>query len=174
MHLPLTPVLVGEATAAQTADDSHMQPFDLGASETHLKEKRPRPRILLVDDDPICLKLLAETLKKCDYNLTLAASGTQAIKYLQAAGETHTPYTVVVTDMRMPGTDGFAVTDAAATQPQPPTVIFVTGCASIDTAITALRREIFDYIRKPYTPSLLQNTVQCAILYHQARNKHML
>ena len=151
-----------------------VKPFGLEEIEAILQANPPRHRLLLVDDDPISLKLLAETLKKCNYDLTLASSGTQAIAHLQASCETYTPYTVVLTDMCMPGMDGFAISDAATTQAQPPVIILVTGFASIDTAVTALRREVFDYIRKPYTPALVQNTVQRAILYHQARGKHLL
>jgi two-component system, NtrC family, response regulator GlrR len=112
-----------------------------------------RPRILLVDDDPDLLRLLAIRLKASGFDIACVESGEMALASLAA----HRP-DVVVTDLRMPGMDGMALFDAVhKSQPGLP-VIVMTAHGNIPDAVEATRRGVFGYLTKPYdAPELISH-----------------
>jgi CheY-like chemotaxis protein len=69
-----------------------------------LPEAATRPRVLIVDDDPVMRMLEEETLAQFDFEVSIAADGEEAIELL--AGP---PPALVLLDVDMPGVDGFAV-----------------------------------------------------------------
>ena len=63
-------------------------------------------RVLVVDDDPICLMIVEKMLRRCDYQVTTCKSGQTALEMLRANKE-DPPFDIVLTDVNMPGIDGF-------------------------------------------------------------------
>jgi DNA-binding NtrC family response regulator len=101
-------------------------------------------RILAVDDEPLTLELIVERLRAEGYAVELASSGIEA---LAKAENTH--YDIVITDLVMPGMDGMELL-AQFTERYPETmVILLTGYATIETAVEAVKRGAFDYLTKP-------------------------
>lgn len=90
--------------------------------------------ILVVDDEQFFLHLYSDILKEGNFVVETCSSGTEAIKRIKQGG-----VDIVLTDMVMPGADGLEVLLIAQAQSNPPDVILVTGHASTESAIQALK-----------------------------------
>jgi DNA-binding NtrC family response regulator len=104
-----------------------------------------KARLLVVDDEPIALKNLERVLAKEGYAVTTASSGPAALKLLRAR-----PFDVVLTDLRMEKVDGMEVLRRARELDPDVEVILITGYASIDTAIEAMKHGAYHYVAKPF------------------------
>lgn len=102
-------------------------------------------KIILVDDEPEILEMLDGLLKSEGYAVRCAQNGDEAIRgFKQESAD------VVVTDLRMPGMDGLEVLRTIKAIDSSVEVIVLTGHASIDTAISALKSDgAFDFLTKP-------------------------
>jgi len=105
-----------------------------------------RARILVVDDKQNMLTLFARILGE-EYELTTAADGGRALS-LVATKE----YDVVVTDIKMPAADGFEVLAAVKSRSPDTEVVMMTGHASVQDAVEAMKRGAYDYLQKPFDP----------------------
>jgi two-component system response regulator AtoC len=103
-------------------------------------------RVLVVDDKENILKLFARILGD-GYRLTTAADGARAISLLATQ-----PFDVVVTDLRMPGADGFEVLRAVKATAPETEVIMMTAYATVGDAVEAMRQGAYDYLQKPFDP----------------------
>jgi DNA-binding NtrC family response regulator len=105
----------------------------------------PSPAILVADDDPVALALLAEVLAGEGYLVRAAPGGAECLRLAEAEA-----FDLAIVDLRMPGVDGLEVTRRLAVlQPGIPVVI-LTAFATIDTAIEAIRQGASDYLSKPF------------------------
>lgn len=106
-------------------------------------------QVLIVDDNPLNLKLLETTLAKDGYQVLSAGSGPVARK-MAVEGKPD----LILLDIKMPGEDGFQVirqlkeNSATATIP----VIFLTGVSDMDTKLHGFELGAVDYIIKPFHP----------------------
>ena len=100
--------------------------------------------ILVVDDEPGIRESLAEVLRDAGHVVEVAVDGTSAL----AALEVH-DFSLVITDLRMPGADGLAVLRRAREIAPQTVVLVMTAHASVETAVDALRSGATDYILKP-------------------------
>jgi DNA-binding NtrC family response regulator len=115
-------------------------------------------KILIVDDEPIARDNLAHILKKDGYSPLLAENGRQAIDIL-AKEEVD----LVLTDLRMPGLDGMAVLAETKNLWPSTEVVVITGYASVDTAVEAMRQGAYHYISKPFKINELRAIVEKAL-----------
>ncbi len=101
--------------------------------------------ILLVEDEPSIAVTLRDDLEGAGHEVTHLADGKKAIDLLQTRA-----FDAVVTDVRLPGADGMQVL-AAAKRARPDTeVLVMTGYATIEHAVEAMRQGADDYIQKPF------------------------
>jgi DNA-binding response OmpR family regulator len=114
--------------------------------------------ILLAEDDQIARMALGRILESAGYQVTTASDGAEAIQTLHE----HT-FDLVVSDIRMPHAGGIEVLQAAMSLERPPAVLLLTGQATIDTAISALRSGAADYLLKPCPPQTLIESVRKAL-----------
>ena len=114
-------------------------------------------KILIVDDEPFVCDSLEEFLGHYDYEIQVAHSAKEAIKYL---GERH--FDIVLLDIVMPDEDGFKVMDYTH-QCLDTLVILMTGYASNESAIEALKRGAYWYLRKPFEYEELLKLVNNAL-----------
>jgi len=122
-----------------------------------MKEER-KARILIVDDDPDLLRLMAIRLQSAGYLTTQAQSGEQALVQVMAA-----PPQLVVTDLRMGGMDGMALFDAIrSTHPTLP-VIVLTAHGTIPDAVAATQNGVFGYLTKPFEARELLAQIERAL-----------
>ncbi len=101
--------------------------------------------LLIVEDRRSLGEMLAETLRHEGYEIELELRGDTAIERLQGAG----PYLAVLTDLKLPGADGLAVLRAARTVDPLLPVFLITGFATVETAVEALKQGARDYFPKP-------------------------
>ncbi len=100
--------------------------------------------ILIVDDEAIARENLAHSLGKKGYRVLTAADGTEAIERLA-----DTDVGFVLTDLRMQTVDGLEVLARAKRLQPDAEVVVITGYASVETAVEAMRRGAYHYIAKP-------------------------
>jgi two-component system response regulator PilR (NtrC family) len=101
--------------------------------------------ILVVDDEEIMREILETLLKSEGYSVRLAASGEEGIELAR-----NIPFDAAIVDVMMPGIDGMATLEALKKLDDELAVIMVTAYASVENAITSMKRGAFDYITKPF------------------------
>jgi DNA-binding NtrC family response regulator len=104
--------------------------------------------VLVVDDEAGARELLIEYFRARGFQVTGAQDGRAAIVALQRP---QARFGLVVTDLNLPGADGFAVLHAARQADESCYVVIVTGYASLDSAIRAVRVGAYDYLTKPFS-----------------------
>jgi len=102
------------------------------------------PKILIVDDDPEILGIIAEVLKEEGYAVDTASSGAEAIKHIDDEF-----YDLVITDFKMPEVDGMMVLRHIVDRSPDTICVILTGYGTIDSAVEAIKTGAFDYITKP-------------------------
>jgi len=117
--------------------------------------------VLIVDDDPALLQALPEALRLRMGGLTVDTADSAAAALERIAAR---DYNAIVTDIKMPGMDGFALLDQIrARQPDTPTLM-ITGHGERALAVKALRRGACDFVQKPiereYFVALLCRAIQ--------------
>jgi PAS domain S-box-containing protein len=108
------------------------------------RELPPGARVLVVDDDPAVLALLARILGTLGFEVTMATDGREAIAALETRG-----FDLVVTDVVLPEMDGIAVAQVAERRGDVP-VLFVSGCTSEELAQRGLSGGAA-VMQKPFT-----------------------
>lgn len=112
---------------------------------------------MVVDDDTDVRDLIVSFLHTLGLRPTTAHDGRAAITELErSAGR----YGVVITDVNLPGADGFAVLETARRVNASCYVVIVTGYASLDSAIQAVRGGAYDYLPKPFSLGQLEVVLQ--------------
>ena len=119
--------------------------------------------ILVADDEPSIRTSLAEMLRDAGYRVETAADGAAALAALEK-----NDFSVIVSDLRMPGADGLTVLRRAREISPQTIVILMTAHASIDTAIEALRQGAMDYVLKPVIFDDLLGKIARALEHRQA------
>ncbi|MEQ1911641.1 MAG: response regulator [Vicinamibacterales bacterium] len=110
-------------------------------------------QVLVVDDDASARELLVEFFRARGFVVAGAQDGRAAIATLHRSNAS---FGLVVTDLNLPGADGFAVLQAARQANPSSYVVIVTGYASLDSAIRAVRAGAYDYLTKPFALSQLE------------------
>jgi DNA-binding NtrC family response regulator len=104
--------------------------------------------VLVVDDEPAARELLVDYFRTLGFRVSGAHDGRAAIATIQRS---HGCYSLVVTDLNLPGADGFAVLQAARQANSSCYVVIVTGYASRDSAVHAVQVGAYDYLPKPFS-----------------------
>lgn len=107
-----------------------------------------RIEALVVDDDEAVREVIATYVAKQGMAVTSATDGRAAVSLLERSNGR---FKVVVTDLSLPGADGLAVLKAARQANATSYVVIVTGYASLDSAIAAVRLGAYDYLTKPFS-----------------------
>jgi PAS domain S-box-containing protein len=114
--------------------------------------------ILIVEDDSGMTSYLKRLLRPMTLKLTTAGSGRQAIQYLS-----QNTVDLVLLDIGLPDMDGYQVMDHIYKKLPQTLVIVMTGDVTIESAVKALRKGAYDYLRKPFESTELLNTVENAL-----------
>ena len=88
---------------------------------------QPRLRILVIDDDPLVLKALRDTLESAGHLVTTANGGQAGIDTFRAAGTRGETFAIVITDLGMPYVDGRKVASAIKKMSPATPIILLTG-----------------------------------------------
>ena len=116
------------------------------------------PTILLIEDELQLRENLQILLQSAGYQVTTAANGEEGIQQLREH-----PFDLVITDLVMPGVDGFQVMDDLRGHCPETVVVAMTGYVSTESAIQALRKGAYDYLTKPLDVDLVLSVVARAL-----------
>jgi DNA-binding NtrC family response regulator len=106
-----------------------------------------KDRVLIADDEEHARSGLASLLATWGYEVEEAVDGTDA---LERASEFHP--NVVIADVVMPGVDGLALLKSLADVEPAAAVILLTGHATVESAVSAMKEGAYDYLTKPVDP----------------------
>ncbi len=123
-----------------------------------------RGRILVVDDEENVRITTAAILEQEGYDVATASDGREA---LEMAARAH--YDLVLTDLRMDDMDGITLLHELQTRHPNLVTIVLTGYASIESSIDALRQGVYDYLVKPCVVDDLKRTVRRALEHREQR-----
>ena len=108
------------------------------------------PKVLIADDDRSITEGLSAILRDEGYDVAVAIDGQKALDQLGAE-----PFGVVLADLKMPKVDGLGLLKELQQRQIPTECIIVTGQATVDSAVQAMREGAYDYIEKPLTADKL-------------------
>ena len=114
-------------------------------------------KILLVDDERHSREAMADWLESEGFECVAVSDGQEAIEHL------HDGIAVIVTDLKMPRTDGLQLLQLAKEQAPHAAVIMVSGYGTVDTAVTALKEGAFDFLAKPIDAEELTQRIKMAL-----------
>ncbi|KAK1612937.1 hypothetical protein QYE76_036610 [Lolium multiflorum] len=122
-------------------------------------------RVLAVDDDPVCLRVLAAVLRQCNYKPTIVTDGMTALKMLREEGEDQ--FDLVITDVHMPNMDGFQLLEIIGLEMDLP-VIMLSANGEKATVYKGIKHGACDFIVKPVNIKEIRNIWQ-----HVVRKNHV-
>ena len=124
--------------------------------------------LLVVDDNPRVLRSYARILEQSGYTPIPASSGAEALERFAQVRPA-----IVLTDVRMPGVDGFELLSAVLARDPDVEVILITGHGDMQMAIQAMRAGATDLLLKPVHPDVLCTTLERAVArLHLKRTLH--
>lgn len=109
-----------------------------------LRRKKPF-RILVVDDEEIARENIRHVLTKESHQVATASTGFEAMALLRSQ-----PFDLVLTDLKMEGLDGLELLSQIKEARPETAVILITGYATVETAVKAMKTGACDYIAKPF------------------------
>jgi DNA-binding NtrC family response regulator len=122
------------------------------------------PTILVTEDDrnmrELILAVLAES--QMGFRVASAENAHEAMDFLE-----NNDVAVVLTDLRMPGADGIDLLRFVKSRDPLTQVVLVTGYATVESAVDALKEGAYDYVQKPFDTIKLRCVVEKALGYHQ-------
>src|SRR5246127_1596591 len=127
----------------------------------------PKASLLVVDDELIVRDSLDKWFREEGYDVTVAESAQEALGKIAAKR-----FDLALVDMKMPGTDGVELQRRMHEIDSDMLVIMMTGYASVETAVTALKNGAYDYVSKPFDPDDIAHTVHNALAHKQAQQEN--
>lgn len=116
------------------------------------------PKILIIDDDEVQLQLQQSILADQGYTIHSTADGPQGITLFKA----HRP-DLVLLDIGLPSVSGIEVLRQIRQIDPKAKIIVITGYASVESAVVAIREGAWDYVRKPYDVNALLKKIETAL-----------
>ncbi|MFC1592526.1 HD domain-containing phosphohydrolase [Candidatus Omnitrophota bacterium] len=114
--------------------------------------------ILVVDDDRLMRQILFDMLKGSKYNISFSKDATEALNEVKSK-----PFDVVLTDLIMPGMDGFELIRRIKDIFPDMVILVMTADASLDMAREAIKAGAFDFIMKPFNLNEITVSIKNAI-----------
>jgi DNA-binding NtrC family response regulator len=141
------------------------------------RDQTKNGKVLVVDDEPSEREGLARLVGQWGYEVETASSGEEALNIIESQHPA-----VVLTDLVLPEMDGLTLLQKLKETGRPPIVLLITGHASVESAVEAMRHGAFDYLTKPVDTTRLQVLLEKSIeqeslsrevnfLRHQLRQK---
>jgi len=128
-------------------------------AKTEEKEGERLPgRILVVDDEKSLAGILRRELQRFGHTVDICFGGREALAMLNLKG-----YGVMILDLKMPDINGIQVLQKIKKVPDPPEVIILTGHATVENALAAMKLGAFEYLRKPFKLSSLNLVIGKAL-----------
>ncbi len=160
------------------ARKERMEALDIGLNLDFTNEAKslkrvevpnPLARILAVDDEAVILDSFRKILVVAGYTIETVQSGREALGLVQK-----NRYDFVFTDLKMPEMDGLDVVKGVKHFSPETDVIVITGFATIESAVDAMKFGAMDYVQKPFTEDeLIEFTKKCLIRRKDRQGKQL-
>jgi DNA-binding NtrC family response regulator len=121
-----------------------------------------KPAVLVVDDDAFFRTFCSDVLRAQGYEVRAASTGREALEVLGSNG-----FSLVLADIYMPELTGLELLETVKARAPSVDVVIMTGYASVETAIRALKRGAADYLRKPFAAEELAAVVEGTLARRQ-------
>ena len=126
-------------------------------------------KLLIVDDELSVRDSLSKWFREEGYEVGTAENANEALTRLAEH-----PWDVALVDIKMHGTDGIELQRRMHEQNPDLMVIIMTGYASVETAVTALKNGAYDYVTKPLDPDEIAHLIKNAMSHKQAEKENVL
>ncbi|KAF8400546.1 hypothetical protein HHK36_013845 [Tetracentron sinense] len=146
---------VEDRRGGMVGDDESKDPFPVGM------------RVLAVDDDPTCLKVLDTLLRRCQYHVTTTNQAITALKMLR---ENKNKFDLVISDVHMPDMDGFKLLELVGLEMDLP-VIMLSANSDPKLVMKGITHGACDYLLKPIRIEELKNIWQHVIRRKKSDSK---
>jgi DNA-binding NtrC family response regulator len=127
-----------------------------------------KANLLIVDDEAIVRESLGKWFREEGYEVGTAESAGDALTKLAERR-----WDLALVDIKMPGMDGIELLERMREVAPELVVIMITGYASVDSAVRALKLGAYDYITKPFDPDDIANTVRNALSHTRAQKENV-
>lgn len=128
-----------------------------------------KPRILVIDDEPLVRVAIIDALLAEGYDVTGAESGKEGCKLIPEGN-----FDIAITDLRLPEIDGIEILKTAIKYSSKTKVIMITAYGSVTTAVEAMKQGAFDYLTKPFSMDELLIIVKRLIEMRELENENLL
>src|SRR3954470_11185045 len=125
-------------------------------------------RILFADDERSLQEFMRSELPRLGHEVVICPDGRQAVKALQTS-----KFDAALLDLRMPGLTGIEVLEEIKKVSPETDVVIMTGHASVETAIDAVRLGAFDYITKPCKLSQIETILRKVVEKRELKHKNL-
>ncbi|PSC69534.1 Two-component response regulator ARR14 isoform 1 [Micractinium conductrix] len=116
-------------------------------------------KVLVVDDDPMCLKVVSAMLQRCNYEVETRTSGQEALQLLRERQEQHHQFDLVLSDVYMPDMDGFKLLEHIGLELELP-VIMMSSNGDTNVVLRGVTHGAVDFLIKPVRVEELRNVWQ--------------
>jgi DNA-binding NtrC family response regulator len=127
-----------------------------------------KAKLLVVDDELIVRDSLDKWFREEGYDVTVAESAQDALTKMAAKR-----FDLALVDIKMPGTDGVELQRRMHEIDPEMLVIIMTGYASVETAVAALKSGAYDYVSKPFDPDDITHSVHNALSHKRAEQENV-
>ncbi len=122
-----------------------------------------KARVLIVDNDELVRMSIAELLRRDGLDAVPAGDGALALEQLKAANEAGKPFDAVISDVSMPGMSGTELLSVIREKHAGTSVVLLTGYATMESAVEAMRLGAVDYLAKPVVDEELRCSLARAL-----------
>jgi len=126
-------------------------------------------KILIAEDDDLNRQNLDELLSQSGYETRAVRDGMEAMEAFP-----YDKYDLVITDLKMPHVDGLQLLQFIKDVNPENVVIIITGYATVETAVEAMRLGAFDYITKPLKEDLVKLTIERALSFARLKDENIV
>jgi len=124
--------------------------------ESEIKEKKAKT--LVVDDEELIRDLMVHTLNNYGYEVETAGNADEALERMDRSS-----VELALIDIQMPGKSGIELLGEIVDKYPDTAVVMVSGINEIDTALTTMKMGAYDYITKPFSPSVVAQRLELAL-----------
>lgn len=111
---------------------------------------KPENKIMIIEDDPLLLSSLAFTLKRREYQVTIASNPREALKLVGDARNCGCPFDLFIIDVQWPGATELKLIETLRKKTVPVPILVLTACSNRDLCAQLKDRHIEDFLTKPF------------------------
>ena len=127
----------------------------------------PKPRLLLIDDDPNTLASLSRAFRLAGYEASVCDSAARALELIRAER-----FDLIFSDVVMPGKDGISLLEDLKAAGTTTPVVMISGQANVETAVRATRLGAVDFLEKPLSTEKLLVTIENVLRLRHLENEN--